>query len=39
VAIAPDAADIALAALRRDGVIAHRVGCVVAKRSPLIFVR
>jgi selenide,water dikinase len=39
VAIAPDAADIALAALRRHGVFAHRVGRVVAKRSPLIFVR
>ena len=39
VAIAPEAADIALAALRRHGVVAHRVGRVVAKRSSLIFVR
>jgi len=39
VAIAPDVADIALAALRRHEVVAHRVGRVVAKRSPLIFVR
>jgi selenide,water dikinase len=38
VAIAPDAADAALAALARHGVSAHRVGRVVAKRSPLIFV-
>jgi selenide, water dikinase len=38
VAIAADAADSALAALRRHGVSAHRVGHVVAKRSPLIFV-
>ena len=38
VAIAPDAADAALAALRRHGVSAHRVGRVVAKCSPLIFV-
>jgi selenide, water dikinase len=39
VAIAPEAADTALAALQRLGVTAHRVGRVVAKRSPLIFVR
>jgi selenide, water dikinase len=39
VAIAPEAADIALGALRHHGVFAHRVGRVVAKRSPLIFVR
>jgi selenide, water dikinase len=38
VAIAPYAADAALAALRRHGVSALRVGRVVAKRSPLIFV-
>jgi selenide,water dikinase len=39
VAIAPEAADAALAALDRYGVSGHRVGRVVAKRSPLIFVR
>jgi selenide,water dikinase len=39
VAVAPDAADAALTALRRHGVSAHRVGRVAAKRSPLIFVR
>ena len=33
-----DAAEPALAALRRHGVSALRVGRVVAKRSPLIFV-
>jgi selenide, water dikinase len=38
VAIAPVAADAALAALQRHGVSARRVGLVVAKRSPLIFV-
>ncbi len=39
VAIAPEAADAALAALGRHGVAGHRVGQVVAKRSPLILVR
>ena len=39
VAISPDAADAALAALLRHGVSAGRVGRVIAKRSPLIFVR
>jgi selenide,water dikinase len=39
VAISPDAADAALAALLRHGVSASRVGRVIAKRSPLIFVR
>jgi selenide, water dikinase len=39
VAISPDAADAALAALLRHGVNASRVGRVIAKRSPLIFVR
>jgi selenide,water dikinase len=39
VAVAPEAADAALAALGRHGVAAHRVGRVIAKRSPLIFVR
>jgi selenide, water dikinase len=39
VAIAAEAADAALAALERHGVSGHRVGRVVAKRSPLIFVR
>ncbi|HEY2461134.1 MAG TPA: selenide, water dikinase SelD [Candidatus Acidoferrum sp.] len=39
ISVAPDAADAALAALARHGVTAHRVGSVVSKRSPLIFVR
>jgi selenide,water dikinase len=39
VAIAPEAADTALAALERHGVAACRVGRVIAKRSPLVFVR
>ena len=38
VAIAPEAADAALATLDRHGVSARRVGRVVAKRSPLISV-
>ena len=38
VAIAPEAAEAALAALQRHGVVAHRVGRVVAKRAPLLFV-
>ena len=38
VAIAPEAADAALASLRQHSVSAHRVGKVVAKRSPLISV-
>ncbi len=39
VAVAPGAADLALATLRHHGVTGHRVGRVIAKRSPLIFVR
>jgi selenide, water dikinase len=39
VAIAPEVADAALAALGRHGVSGHRIGQVVAKRSPLILVR
>jgi selenide,water dikinase len=39
VAIAPDAADEALAALLRHGVKARTVGRVIAKQSPLISVR
>jgi selenide,water dikinase len=39
VAIAPEAADHALQALTRQGVAARQIGSVVAKRSPLIFVR
>jgi selenide,water dikinase len=39
VAIAPEAADSALVALERHGVSGHRIGRVVAKRSPLILVR
>ena len=38
VAIEPHSSDVALAALKRHGVTAHRVGKVVAQRSPLIFV-
>jgi selenide, water dikinase len=38
-AIEPESADAALGALRKHGVSAHRVGRVVAKRSPLLFVR
>jgi selenide, water dikinase len=38
-AIAPDSADAALAALQRHGVTGRCVGRVIAKRSPLIFVR
>jgi selenide,water dikinase len=38
VAIAPEAADDALAALQRHGVSARRVGKVVGKRNPLLAV-
>ena len=38
VAIAPDHADSALAALSRHGVTAHRIGRVLAKKSPLLAV-
>jgi selenide,water dikinase len=39
VAIASAAADFALASLQHRGVFAHRIGNVIAKQSPLIFVR
>ncbi len=39
VAIAADAADAAVAALAQRGVRARRIGAVVPKRSPLLFVR
>jgi selenide,water dikinase len=39
VAIAPEFADAALATLKNHGVTARRVGKVVSKRSPLLFVR
>jgi selenide,water dikinase len=39
VAIAPEATDEALTALQRHGVTGARVGSVVSKRSPLLFVR
>ena len=39
VAIVPEAADAALAALSQHGVKAHRIGRVVGKRSPLLFVQ
>jgi selenide,water dikinase len=38
IAIAPGSAGAVLAALQRHGVAANRVGRVIAKRSPLIFV-
>ena len=37
-AVAPESADAALAALAHHGVTARRVGHVIAKQSPLIFV-
>lgn len=39
IAIAPESEDAALSALERRGVSARSIGRVVAKRSPLIFVR
>jgi len=39
VAIAPEAADAALAAMERRGVAARRVGQVISKRSPLLRVK
>lgn len=39
VAIAPESADVGVEALRRSGVQTQRVGRVVQKRSPLLFVR
>jgi selenide,water dikinase len=39
IAIAPEAAETALAALQRHDVAAQRVGRVLAKRSPLLAVR
>jgi selenide, water dikinase len=39
VAIAPEAVDVAMATLRGHGVAGRCVGHVIAKRSPLIFVR
>jgi selenide,water dikinase len=39
IAISPNSADAAVAALSRHGVSARRIGHVVAKRSPLLFVR
>jgi len=39
VAIAPESADAALATLKNHGVPARKVGKVVSKRSPLLFVR
>jgi selenide,water dikinase len=38
IAIASEAADVALASLRREGVDARKIGRVVAKRPPLLFV-
>lgn len=38
-AVSPDSADRALGALQSHGVSARRVGRVLAKRSPLLFVR
>lgn len=39
IAISPESADAAISALQRHGVSARRAGQVVAKKSPLIFVR
>jgi selenide, water dikinase len=39
VAVAPEFASSALASLERQGVVARQVGKVIAKRSPMIFVR
>jgi len=39
IAIAADAAPAALAALQRHGIVANRVGTVLAKKSPLIVVK
>ena len=39
IAVAEESVAIALAALERHGVIARRVGRVIPKRSPLIFIR
>jgi selenide, water dikinase len=39
ISVAPESADAALTALQRHGVSARRVGAVVAKRNPLLFVR
>jgi selenide,water dikinase len=39
IAVAPEFADAALAALENRGVPARRIGAVIAKRSPMIFVR
>jgi len=39
VAVSPEIAAAALAAFERHGVAARRVGLVIAKRSPMIFVR
>jgi selenide, water dikinase len=38
ISISPESADAALSALQRHGVSAHRVGQVVAKKNPLLFV-
>lgn len=39
IAVAPDAAEAALATLAGFGVRAHRIGAVTAKRSPMLLVR
>ncbi len=39
ISISPESADAVLSALQRHGVSARRVGHVIAKRNPLLFVR
>jgi selenide,water dikinase len=39
IAISPESADAAIAALERHGVSARRIGRAVAKKTPLLFVQ
>jgi selenide, water dikinase len=39
ISISPESADVAIAALDRHGVSAHRIGKVITKTNPLLFVR
>jgi selenide,water dikinase len=39
IAISPESAEAAIAALERHGVSARRIGRVVAKKTPLLFVQ
>jgi selenide, water dikinase len=38
IGVSPDSADAAVAALKRDGIYARRIGHVEAKKSPLLFI-